>query len=62
MNTYERYLHFDNLDMQQPVISSQCSECGRQFNAAPKLGEHIDDLLMRIRAEYEAHICIVKAS
>ena len=29
----ERYLHFDNLDLQQPEISGQCSKCHQQFNA-----------------------------
>jgi hypothetical protein len=53
----KRYLHFDNLDMSEPMISAQCSECQKQFNAVPKENERIDDLLMRIRAAYEAHIC-----
>jgi hypothetical protein len=57
MKLQERYLHFDNLDMQQPVVSSQCSECGLRFTATPKPEEHIDELLLRVRAEYEAHVC-----
>jgi hypothetical protein len=28
MITVDRYLHFDNIDMEQPEISSQCSHCG----------------------------------
>jgi len=58
MSLRERYLYFDNLDLQQPVIFSQCSCCGQQFTATLKLSEHIDELLMRMRAEYEAHICL----
>jgi hypothetical protein len=57
MKLQERYLHFDNLDMQQPVISSQCNECGKEFNAERREGEHIDDLLIRVRAKFEAHVC-----
>ena len=55
-----RYLHFDNLDMSLPLISSNCSLCGREFNEAPVSGEHIDLVLMRIRARFEAHQCISK--
>lgn len=56
--TRERYLHFDNLDMSLPLISSKCSLCGREFNEAPVSGERIDLVLMRIRAKFDAHECI----
>ena len=56
--TRECYLHFDNLDISLPLISSNCSLCGREFNEAPISGEHIDLVLMRIRARFDAHECI----
>jgi hypothetical protein len=31
MVTNERYLHFDNIDMEEPYISSRCSRCGQEF-------------------------------
>lgn len=57
MTSSDRYLHFDNIDMDEPVISSRCSCCAREFAANPKRGERVDDLLMRIRAEFNAHEC-----
>ena len=57
MSTSDRYLHFENLDMAQPTISSQCSCCGQTFAAEPKPGETIDDVLLRIRAEFNSHQC-----
>jgi hypothetical protein len=56
--TRERYLHFDNLDMSLPFISSNCSQCGREFNEVPVSREQIDLVLMRIRARFDAHECI----
>lgn len=58
--TRERYLHFDNLDMSLPFISSNCCLCGREFNEAPVSGEHIDLVLMRIRARFDAHECTAR--
>lgn len=52
-----RYLSFDNIDMREPEIVSHCSQCGLEFKSAPKPGEHIDEVLMRIRVEYDAHLC-----
>jgi len=57
MVTNERYLHFDNIDMEQPDISSRCSRCGREFRAEPKPAEQVDDVLLRIRADFDAHKC-----
>jgi hypothetical protein len=52
----ERYLHFSNLEIGQPV-SAQCSACDRLFLREPKPGERTDDVLLDIRAEFEAHKC-----
>jgi hypothetical protein len=54
-----RYLHFDNIDFEQPVISSRRSQCQQEFVANPKPGERIADVLLRIPAQYEAHQCSV---
>jgi hypothetical protein len=59
MVTNERYLHFDNIDMDKPDISSRCSCCGQEFRAEPKPGERADDVLLRIRAQFEGHKCRV---
>ena len=53
----DRYLHFDTIDVSLPEIVSQCSACGMQFRGLPRPNEHVDLVLMRIRAEYEAHQC-----
>jgi hypothetical protein len=57
MFTRERYLHFDNIDISLPLISANCSLCGCEFNEPPRPGEHIDQLLLRIRAKFDAHQC-----
>jgi hypothetical protein len=57
MVTENRYLQFDNIDMEKPDISARCSRCGQEFRAQPKPGERVDDVLLRIRAEFEAHKC-----
>ena len=59
IQTSDRYLHFDNIDMEQPNISSRCSQCGQTFNAEPKEGERVDGILLRIRAEFNAHQCLM---
>ncbi len=53
----ERFLQFDKIDMEKPDILSRCSCCGREFRAEPKYAERVDDVLLRIRAEFEAHKC-----
>jgi len=57
MITVDRYLHFDNIDIEQPNISSQCSHCGQTFEAEPRPGERVDDVLLRIRREFNSHHC-----
>lgn len=57
MPTQGRYLQFDNIDMEEPDLLSRCSQCGKEFRAKPKPGETIDDVLLTIRAEFEAHKC-----
>ena len=57
MDTIERYLHFDNIDMSLLLISANCSLCGFEFNEQPRPGEHVDQVLLRIRAKFDAHQC-----
>lgn len=57
MSTRARYLHFDNIDMSRPLIWSNCSQCGCEFNEEPRSEEHIDMVLLRIRARFDAHVC-----
>jgi hypothetical protein len=59
MVTPERYLQFENIDMEKPDISLRCTHCGLEFRAEPKPAERVDDVLLRIRAEFEAHECRV---
>jgi hypothetical protein len=51
------YLYFEHIDMDQADISSICTRCGKHFSAEPEPGERVDDVLLRIRAEFEAHKC-----
>jgi hypothetical protein len=53
----DRYLHFNNIDMGKPDISSQCNHCAQTFNAEPKPGERVDDVLLRVRAQFDSHSC-----
>jgi hypothetical protein len=57
MTSLDRYLHFDNIDMDESVISARCSRCSYEFAASPKAGERVDDVLLRIRHEFNAHEC-----
>lgn len=59
MTIQDRYLHFENIDIEKPDISSHCSRCGQEFRAEPKPAERVDDVLLRIRAEFEPHECRV---
>jgi hypothetical protein len=57
MIAIDRYLQFDNIDMEQPYISSRCSHCGETFEAEPRPGEMVCDVLLRIRGEFNSHQC-----
>jgi hypothetical protein len=57
MTLGEEHLYFEHIDMEKANISSLCTRCGKQFSAEPKPGERVDDVLLRIRAEFEAHKC-----
>jgi len=55
--TSKRDLYFDRIDMDHADISSRCTRCEKQFSAQPTPGERVDDVLLRIRDEFEAHAC-----
>lgn len=57
MTSAIRYLQFDNIDMTAPEISGRCSGCGQEFAAIPKQNERVDDVLLRIRDAFNAHVC-----
>jgi hypothetical protein len=42
-----RFLHFDNLDMNQPEIVAECSDCGQEFKALPTTGHQRGGSLAR---------------
>lgn len=56
MKKHNRYLQFENIEPGQPV-SSECSLCKRTFRVIPEPKERTDDVLLRMRAEFDAHDC-----
>jgi hypothetical protein len=56
MKRHDRYFQFDNIEQGEPVLS-RCSVCKKEFQDEPKPKEGTDDLLLRIRAAFEAHVC-----
>lgn len=56
MENKNRYLSFRTLENGQPVVAF-CSVCEKQFRAEPQPGKGIDDQLIKVREEFEAHVC-----
>ena len=54
----DRYLHFGNLelDVGNPIVGT-CNTCDCSFSGRPNPGETTEDVLVRMRAEFEAHNC-----
>lgn len=50
-------LQFDNIDVQGTEISSRCRACGQEFNAEIKPGQPIDEVVQRLRDEFNRHAC-----
>lgn len=48
---------FHNIDLQRPDLKARCSHCGQEFTATPKPSERVDEVVLRLRAEYDAHKC-----
>jgi hypothetical protein len=51
-----RYLRFSNIFDRHP-ISAYCNQCERKFVGVYRAEERTDDVLLRIRAEFDAHRC-----
>lgn len=56
MKDSENYLTFSNLETGRPVVAF-CSMCGERFVAAPDPSKRTDDLILTVRAEFNAHNC-----
>ncbi|HVI06718.1 MAG TPA: hypothetical protein VND65_00345 [Candidatus Binatia bacterium] len=56
MTKERRYLQFGNLEAGE-LVYAQCSACDRMFLARPANEDRIDDLILRVRAEFDAHHC-----
>jgi len=57
MTPSNRYLRFQTIDVNDPNILASCSQCGKEFAAEPQSEESIEDVLRRVRAQFEAHKC-----
>lgn len=53
----DRYLNFEDIDVMHQFIASQCSQCGQTFDAELEPGEKMEDVLLRIHDEFDAHEC-----
>jgi hypothetical protein len=47
----------DNIDIDKSDIHSCCKACGREFTVTPRAGERIEEVLSRLRDEYNSHNC-----
>jgi hypothetical protein len=56
MRGHVRELTFSKMVTGQPV-TARCSVCKRVFIAKPDGPGRTDDLLLRVRAEFEQHSC-----
>lgn len=57
MNEHIRTLQFFEKVEQGNPIKAVCSACSRVFIAESKPGERMDDILLRMRADFDAHDC-----
>lgn len=57
VTTPSRYLHFDNIDVVRVRVHARCSSCGRRFTAEPNSGEMKEEVVMRVREEFNKHDC-----
>ncbi len=61
MRGHVRELNFSKVETGKPAMA-RCSACKRVFVAKPQGNERTDDLLLKIRAEFDAHNCNEDAS
>lgn len=59
MGSPERVLHFDNIHLMvdNPVVSARCTACGLEFTVEIRSDEHLEDVLLRVRDDFNKHIC-----
>jgi len=50
------YLSFSNIESDRPVVAF-CSQCGKRFETAPEVAKHVDQLILDVRADFDAHQC-----
>jgi hypothetical protein len=55
MKRHERTLKFD--DMTGKALAARCTLCHRVFIGKPNAGEATDDVLLRMRQEFDSHNC-----
>ena len=58
MASKEPYRNSDNIDIEKSDIHSCCKACGKEFTVTPRPGERIEDVLSRLRKEYDSHKCV----
>ena len=56
MSESRTFQFFETMEPGKP-IKGVCSVCSRLFIAEPKPGEQMDEVLLRMRAEFDAHDC-----
>jgi len=61
MATHKRELQFTSMEPGKPM-TARCLACKQSFRAVPKIGEKGEDTSLRIRLEFETHICNGDAS
>lgn len=59
MESQLRYLQFENIHLlsERPMVSSRCTACNREFKAEIQSTERLEDVLLRIRDEFNVHDC-----
>ncbi len=56
MSDNRTFQFFEAIEKDKP-IKGTCSACSRLFVAEPRPGELTDEVLLRMRADFDAHDC-----
>ena len=57
MNVRNRYLYFNCINLERSYVRACCNKCGQGVVAETTPGEHVEEILQRIRAQFENHNC-----
>jgi hypothetical protein len=57
MSEHPRTFQFFEKLVQGSPIKGTCSSCNKLFIAESSLGEPIDEVMLRMRADFDAHDC-----